>query len=266
MRMRVRMVLAALALVGGRDLGYCQKPAQKPAQKPPQTATPQRAGWNDKWRLSVNGGAQVTPSDFSQSGTFDEFQEEGSFTAAYELKTAPSIDASLAYRVRGNLGLGVAVSFLDGDTSVNIQGQIPHPFFFNQPRAVSGSQNLKRRETGVHVLLVYLFPVGDKIDLMLSGGPSAIIVEQDVVDDINYTHEFPYDAAVFESAVVRQPRTTAPGVNAGADLTWKLGPRFGVGALIRYSWARATLDASDRNSVSIDAGGLAAGGGLRVFF
>ena len=50
------------------------------------------------------------------------------------------------------------------------------------------------------------------------------------------------------------------GFHGGAGLTWKLGPRWGVGGLLRYS--RATVPFAGR----VAAGGLQAAGGLRVLF
>ncbi len=267
--MRTLAALGLLTFLLGRAALSAQAPSQPPAPKPttpPAAAASEELAWTDDFWLTLNGAVQVTTQSFSQAGTFEEFQETGSFNADYKTKIAPGFDAGLAYRIHGNFGVGVAVSFVDGKADVDVDAQIPHPFFFNQPRPVSGQSSAKRRETGIHFQAVYVVPVNKTFHIMLSGGPSAIIVEQNVVDDVAYTHEFPYDAATFDTAVTSRVKKTVPGVNVGADFTWKLNERFGVGGLVRYAWANADLRASDRNSVSTTAGGLVTGGGLRVFF
>jgi hypothetical protein len=216
--------------------------------------------------VSINGGVQATPNDFSQTGTFSEFLEDGAFTADYELKGAPQVDAAILLRLWKQLHLGAAVSFLDGDTDTAITASVPHPFFFNQPRNVSGSDSLKRRETATHVLLGWPFALGDSVVVLLSAGPTFFHVEQDVVDDIAYEHSFPFNEASFTDAVTVQVKENAVGFNAGFDLGWYFSRRFGLGFLARYSQASLDLRASDRNSVSGDAGGLHAGGGVRLRF
>jgi hypothetical protein len=71
----------------------------------------------------------------------------------------------------------------------------------------------------------------------------------------------PYDTASFARSEVNRQRASKPGFHGGADVTWKLGPRWGLGGLLRYS--KASVPFGGR---SVDAGGLQAGGGLRVLF
>ena len=42
--------------------------------------------------------------------------------------------------------------------------------------------------------------------------------------------------------------------------------QFGVGGILRFSRATVDLDAPDNRTVSVDAGGFYAGGGLRIVF
>ena len=45
-----------------------------------------------------------------------------------------------------------------------------------------------------------------------------------------------------------------------------LKPRFGVGGLVRFSRATVDLDAPGNRTISVDAGGVYAGGGIRLLF
>jgi hypothetical protein len=231
----------------------------------PSTAFAQTAP-GTRYLLSINGGVQALPNDFTQDGTFQEFLEEGTFTADYALKAPLQVDGAFLFRAWDQMHLGVAVSFLDGDTDTAITARVPHPFFFDRHREVSGSDDLKRRETATHVLLAWPFAMGNSAVLMISGGPTFFHVEQDVVDDIAYDQTFPFNEASFREAITAHVTENTVGLNAGLDLGWYFSRRFGIGLLVRYSYASVDLRVSDRNSVSSDAGGLHTGGGIRVRF
>ena len=118
----------------------------------------------------------------------------------------------------------------------------------------------------MHIQAVYRLSLTKALDVLLGAGPSVINVGQDVVDSVTVTEAFPFDTVTFDHANTRRVAKTRTGFNVGADLTWTFSRYFGVGALLRYSHAKASLAASDSNSVSIDLGGMQAGLGLRVRF
>ncbi len=157
----------------------------------PSFSFAQTPAGRERFFLSLNGGVQAIPNDFSQSGTFEEFLEEGTFDASYELTIPPQVDGAFLIRVGRNMRVGVAVSHLFGETSTAINASVPHPFFFNQPRSVSGTDDLARRETATHGLLAWPFTLSPSFELVLEGGPSFIHVEQAVVDEIAYRARVP---------------------------------------------------------------------------
>lgn len=99
------------------------------------------------------------------------------------------------------------------------------------------------------------------VEIAVMGGLTAFNVEQDLVADVAYAQAFPYDTASFAQAVLTPQRNSKAGYHVGVDFTWKFVPRWGIGGLVRYSRASVPL-----NGTLIDAGGLQAGGGLRVMF
>jgi hypothetical protein len=216
--------------------------------------------------FSFNGGVQVTPNDFSQTGTFLEFFEDGTFRADYELKSPLVVDGALLLRLWKQLHVGAAVSFLDGTTDTNVTATVPHPFFFNQQRNVAGTASLTRRETATHVLLGVPLAIGESGMMLFTVGPTFVNVVQDVVNDIGYESSFPFNEATFRDAITVRVKENGIGYNAGLDLAWFFSRRFGLGMMARYSRASVDLRASDRNTVSSDAGGLHAGGGIRLRF
>jgi hypothetical protein len=121
---------------------------------------------------------------------------------------------------------------------------------------VTSSSGLKHTEIGTHIKLVYFMPIGEKMDIALSGGPSFIKV----------SHAVPNVSIVpnTQSTVLTSPEEggTAIGVNVGADLIYPLTSRYGVGGFIRY--AGGSVDLASISGLKV--GGIQAGGGLRLRF
>ena len=217
--------------------------------------------------ISVNGAFQATTNDFSDRFEFERNLETGSTEADYPVQGGFIFDAGAGYRLWKNLAAGVAVSYFTRDDVAGTTSSFPHPFFFNQPREVTGeATGVKRSETAVHVQAMYLVNPGGRLRLVLSGGPSFFRVEQDLVTEVTITETFPYDTATFASAQKSRKKGSAPAFNVGADVMWMLNPRFGVGGLVRFSRASVDLDAPGARTISVDAGGVYAGGGIRLLF
>ena len=76
------------------------------------------------------------------------------------------------------LGIGVGVSRFVVSTPASISGTIPHQFFSNRLRSVSGeASGLEREELAVHVQVRSVFPVGTRFQVMVFGGPSLFQVK-----------------------------------------------------------------------------------------
>ena len=63
-------------------------------------------------------------------------------------------------------------------------------------------------------------------------------------------------------------KNSPTGFNVGGRLDYRFGHsgRFGLGVQLRYSSAKAKLKASETGTVNVDAGGLQAGAGARLYF
>ena len=103
--------------------------------------------------------------------------------------------------------------------------------------------------------------------MSIFGGPSFFQVEQEVVTGVHWTEVFPYDSVSFTSVMIETRSESGTGFNIGADVGYFMSRHFGVGGRVVY--ASGTVDlpsASGTGSVETKAGGLQAGGGLRVRF
>jgi hypothetical protein len=223
--------------------------------------------WSERVHISVNAAFQATTNDFSDRFEFERNLEKGSTEVDYPVQGGFIFDVGGGVRLWKNLGAGVSVSYFTRDDMAATTSSFPHPFFFNQPREVTGeATGVQRTETAVHVQALYLVNPGGRLRIVLSGGPTFVTVEQDLVTEVAITETFPYDTATFASAQKSRQNGSAVTFNAGADVMWMLGRSFGVGGLVRFSRASVDLDAPGNRTITVDAGGVYAGGGIRILF
>jgi len=77
---------------------------------------------------------------------------------------------------------------------------------------------------------------------------------------------YPYDTAAFGGAVTKSTKASAAGFNAGIDVTWLFAESVGIGGIVRYTRADVDLAAVEGRSITMKAGGLQGGVGIRVLF
>ena len=221
----------------------------------------------DRARISINAGVESV-STFTSTTTTPLYLESETINSSYSIPPGVFVDGEVIVRVRRRgFAIGAAVSTLTKSDAASVTGTIPHPFLFNTPRAISGTTSpLERSETAVHMLAAFI-STSKRRDIVIAGGPSFFHVTQDLVGDVAYTDAYPYDTAVFSGAIASKSSASAIGVNVGVDIGVKLSKSFGVGGIVRFSHAGLTLPlAKTTSGVSTDAGGVQAGGGVRLYF
>lgn len=228
----------------------------------PAAAGAQTGGW-----VSFNGATQATATTFTDNVGFIEFHEDADFDADYAVGTGAVFDGGAGVRLANGVGFGVAVSRFERLDPVSLDARIPHPFFFDRPRSLTGSEpDLTRLETGVHVEVRWFESVSDTVELAVFGGPTLFNVRQDLVTAIGYDHAYPYDEASLASATTAAASASAIGFHAGADIGFFFSETVGLGALIRYSGGSVDLPGESEGLVPVDTGGFHVGGGLRLRF
>lgn len=247
--MRHRSALLVLAL-----LGSSLAPAPAAAQYGP------------RFTLAVNGGYQPSTTSFGDRFTFDLNREVATVQTTYPIDAGPLFDAGVSLRLWRGLGIGGAMSRFTADGVVQVEASLPHPLFFQRNREVSGeSGGLTREETVIHIQAQYQLPAFGKLQIVVAGGPSVLDIKQSIATEVNYTEQFPYDAATFVGVDSRRISGTATGFNVGADLRWMFTRNIGVGGLVRFTRAKVDLEIDNR-TVQVDAGGAQVGAGLRLAF
>jgi hypothetical protein len=228
----------------------------------PASAAAQSGAWTDKGYAAINGFYQPSTS-FSDLVRPIAFGEAAQVDTRYGIKAVPGADAAAGVRVWRNFAIGVDVGFLTKSGSGTVTAQMPHPFYFNRPRAVTGdASGLARSETAVNLEALVMLPIRARWQAALFGGPTWFMVNQDLVTNVTLTENYPYDTASFAGTTsTRQSRGKA-GVNVGGDVAYMLRPHVGIGVDVRFTRARIALT----DTATVTAGGTHVGGGLRFRF
>lgn len=260
--------LAALAQPPTVDEPPAAEPGRtEPAPRGDTSRAPRsRADAGPRLKLEVDGAFGATTSTFDESRTFTEFAEEGVVRTSYEGKAGPGFEGGLQYRFFRHVGLAAAVSVINRDEEGAFDAELPHPLFLNRDREVTGAlTGFKYKETGIHVGVVFT-GTGGPLGYSLFAGPSWIKVETDVLDRLQYSHAYPYDTVTVTGTPARKVDDSPLGFHVGGGLDYRFGARFGLGAKVRFSQAKAKLIPVAGQTIELDAGGLQVGAGLRIFF
>jgi hypothetical protein len=230
-----------------------------------QAPTPLGPAPTERIFVSLNGMFQAGSNDFRDTSTLRVNIEDGSLTTNYSVGSGPAFDVSGGFLFWRNVGVGVGVTRFSTSTVTTVDASVPHPFFFNQGRAVTGDVHGSREELAIHVQVRAVFPVNRRFSVSVFGGPSFFQVEQGIVDDINYTEAYPFDTATFSSAATSTQSESGVGLNVGGDVAYFFGQQVGVGVGVQYSSATVQMTLPSGTS-DVKAGGTQIGGGLRLRF
>ena len=242
-------------------------PAPVAAASPaPPSAPPARPAAR-RVEVSANVGALTGASKFTASTTLpSNGGENETITVDHGVKTALGFNVGAAVKLARQVWVGVQFAATDMKADASITAVVPHPILFNAPRTVEGSiDDVAHKEQNVHVDVMYALPV-HAMDIRVMAGPTFFNVKQDFVSGVTLNETYPFDTATFASATTKRLSKGAVGFNAGVDVSRLLSRNVGVGALIRYSRADVKFDDPAVGQQTVKAGGLEAGGGIRIRF
>jgi hypothetical protein len=250
---------------GAPSAAVPQRTAPRPPARPASARRP--SSWSDRGFLSLNATYQTTSNGFTAATTFTQNVEAGSLTTTYDLARRPVLDVGAMVRVWRNLAVGAAVTWLSESVDGNVSASIPHPFVFNAPRIVTGTvADVRRQEIALHMDAAWVVPAGLKTRIAIFGGPSLYQVNQELVTDVTASSVYPYDTATFVSGITVDESKSQLGFNTGVDITFRPSKYVGVGGIVRYSRASLQFPVASGPELTLRAGGLQLGGGLRVGF
>ena len=263
---RTAAAVVVILLGVAASAGAQAKPTQaKPAQPRP---APRAAQPTDRIYISIDGAFQTGAEDFGETVSFVENAENGTFSTEYNVESGPALNISAGATIWRNIGVGVGVTRFSRSTPISLTASVPHPFFFNRARPISGDiGGLKREELAVHVQARANFTPSPKIQAVLFAGPSFFSVNQGIVNDFEISETYPYDTATFSRGVTTTVDESNVGFNVGADVGYFFTRQIGVGGSVQWSGTTIDMPASGgTGTFELKAGGLQAGGGLRLRF
>jgi opacity protein-like surface antigen len=234
----------------------------------PSTARAQFVPVEGKVIVNANVGFQTGGGDLERNETFDLYDEQASVDVVQEIKGGGFFEFGAQYKVNKQFGIGLTYGYLSSKGDGALSGSLPHPLFFDQPRAITASAaDLSHKENQWHFQAVYYIPFTEKVDFAVSGGPSLFNVKQQLLRGVQFSENPPaYTTVTIDTVDIVEPTDSGWGFNIGADMTYALTPHLGVGAILRYSWANVEFNLSDTQTADVKAGGFQIGGGVRYRF
>ncbi|MGE5813140.1 MAG: outer membrane beta-barrel protein, partial [Acidobacteriota bacterium] len=170
------------------------------------------------------------------------------------IKSGFIFDINADYEVAEHIAIGVGWTTFSKTSPASVTAEVPHPVFIGQPRTVSSQTDAKHSANAINIDAVWRYPVSGKADVIVSAGPSIVMVSQDVITGVTIKPEAPpFPGPEVDTVNVSTEKKTTVGFNAGVDFAYMLAPRYGVGAGLRYTYASVDIPTLDD---SVKAGGL----------
>lgn len=222
--------------------------------------------------VNVNFGFQSQSQDLTQSSAFPLYDETATFEVPHAIEGGPLFDVGGGIRLWKNLSIGVAYATVAKHSrDVTITARVPSPLITDDFRtSTATATGLEHSEKAFHVQALLQIPVTVAFDVTLFGGPTFFTVKDDLVDTFEIS-EVGGDFStvnVQNVSTVRQSNTTT-GFHLGIDGRYMFLRNVGVGAVLSYSRGSVDLElpaSGDEGQLTIDAGGLQIGAGLRFRF
>ena len=255
----MRSIFAALAVVT-----LFAAPA---AAQAPQTFAPEQKAF-----ASVNFGFEGLKQDVTQTAEFPLYDETATWTAPHAVKGTPTFDIGGGYYVRRNVAVGLAYTMRSKhQRDVTVSANVPSPIFTDALRTATGdARGLEHSEQAVHLQALWRVPVLVEFDVHVFGGPTFFRVKDELINTVSINEADGNFSSINVGDIgVSSQSHSSLGFNLGVDTRYMLMRNVGVGAMLRYS--RGTVDLTNApgttpEKLTIDAGGLEIGAGLRFRF
>lgn len=226
-------------------------------------ARAQESAWGPNGYISINGLYETT-SRTTEIGTTQEInQETATITSVQEVGQRPLLDVTVGGRLRGNFGLGFGITYGVADDGATLAGNIPHPFYFDQPRPLDAPTTFDRSDLMLHIHPMWLIPIAPRLQATLFGGATWFQVRQQTVSSITVNDTYPYDEVSLGTVERDRQTKSGWGYNAGFDVSYFFSRYVGIQGLVRYSHGTLTFNPGGVDS-DVTVGGLHAGAGLRI--
>jgi hypothetical protein len=242
---------------------------------PPPTSPPPRPegdivrsgkdGAEARLALFLNGVTGASDFGLTESRSFSIFRETATLDVNYrESSQRSGYEFGARVRIRGPVGIVASAELSDSAPSATYRNRLPHPFFYDRLRELSGEQPLSRSERALHLDPVLSLHFGPRLSVDAFSGVSLFFTETELLDEILYEEVFPYDSLVSKGTTLRRMVARPLGYNLGVSTTLRLLGVLGMNFGLRYSRAEVHLDLAEGRETHFDIGGLRFGAGLSI--
>lgn len=232
-------------------------------------ASAQGQTWADRGYINVGWGVESGSSTIADSLSLTKYEEPMTVTSSSAFTSGSLFDVGVGVRVWRNLTVGVAYHQEQNDAEGLVTGSVPSPLFFNRPRTLSGSEPLDRKEMATHLNIGWVIPFNDKLDVMVSAGPSFFRLTQDVISGVEPNESSATSSTIAGTLTLSERKKSQTGYNVGADVTYIVWSndniRLGVGGFVRYTSADVAIEVLS-TSQPTTVGGMQFGFGGRFRF
>ena len=223
--------------------------------------------WQDRGYLSVNFGIQPQSREFDEVSAPEINGDPATITVPHTIGSGAFPDFAVGYRLYENLGVHFGYSYFSKTESPTLTAQIPHPVVGGVNRTATASAGeLSHSESAFHLHLLWMIPLSEEIEVAVLVGPSFYSIKQDFIETVSVVETEPFTSVSISSVQQIEQSGSPVAFTAGLDGTYRLTPQFGIGAFFRYSGASSDMPLSGGGTVTVEAGGIQIGGGLRVRF
>jgi hypothetical protein len=230
-----------------------------------QQASAQGATWADRGYINVGWGVESGSSAMTDTRTQPIYEE----TATVTFTSGSLFDVGVGIRIWRNLTVGAGYHQEQNDTEGTVTGSIPSPIFFNRPRTLSGAEPLDRKEMATHLMFGWVVPFGEKMDIMISGGPSFFRLTQEVISGVLPNETGATASTITATITTTEQKKSVTGYNVGADATYIVwsndSVRVGAGGFVRFTGADVTVPMLTTEQPT-KVGGVQFGFGARLRF
>lgn len=237
-----------------------QRPGRRPRPAATRTRTPASAPF-----LFVGVTGQVTALDFNATDSVQTLLETETRDTRYVPSRRPGFDIGIGREFGRRLVVSGALVRLSGPGTASITASIPHPFFYGQPRALSGESTAERVETAVHLQLGRVVHRGRRVNVTLGAGPTYFVVRQDLLTALKYDETYPFDTVTFTGATFDRRTSKAFGVNGAVDIFGPITRRASWQVTARVSHGSADFT-NGTTTTKASAGHGQVSGGIRLGF
>jgi hypothetical protein len=204
---------------------------------------------------SVNVGGQTQSRTLNGEFTFPVYSQDATVTTSTGVDAGPIFDLNGGYRFMERFGAGVGFTTFGVTGRTSGAASIPHPSSFNRYASVTIAEtDAKRSERAVYLTFVYFYPIDDKTEVAVYGGPSFIHVEQELIGNPSV----PVGTQDLNTSINKESANGVGGI-VGVDLNYSITDRIGAGGFLRYNGGSVDLASAS----NVKAGGFQLGVGIR---